>query len=59
MYIFHLFALKILVTDIIWLIPTFIMAFIAASMEGRLADPLYIYGNYINTGAFAVASVNN
>jgi hypothetical protein len=52
-----IFSFKVLSTDIVWLIPMFILSVLCAIREGGIKDPLYQYGMFINTGAFAAASV--
>ena len=40
-----------------WLIAFFILAILCAAKEESLKDPTFIYGQYINTGAYGSASV--
>jgi hypothetical protein len=39
------------------LIAFFILAILCAAKEESLKDPAFIYGQYINTGAYGAASV--
>ena len=53
---FSNFYAKIIATDIIWLIPTFVLAIVCAVREGAISEPFFQYKTYVNKGAFAAAS---
>jgi hypothetical protein len=43
--------------DIIWFIPTFVLAIVCALREASLTNPNNINAQNINAGAFAVSAV--
>ena len=49
--------LKVLVTDVLWFIPTLILGIVAAVRESQISSLDIAYQNTINTGAFASAAV--
>ncbi|RNA11205.1 hypothetical protein BpHYR1_025046, partial [Brachionus plicatilis] len=51
------FNLFIILTDFVWVLPTFILAIVSAVREGSIRDPFYLYSKFFNQGAFASASV--
>ena len=46
-------------TDFLWLIPTFVLAIVAAVKEGAERDPGFQYSSVVNLGAFGSAAVSN